>query len=142
MIVIDASAMIEASWAATPTTTCSTPSRPASTPRTCSTWKSAWELVLEAAESLTTRGLVEFTRAQLLDEVRRRDASRRPESLGPVIQGMTANASGGPPSPCGTPLVRVGGVYRPYAGRVRTLRRIVPSAAFDKQIRKLNRLAR
>jgi NAD(P)-dependent dehydrogenase (short-subunit alcohol dehydrogenase family) len=29
----------------------------------------------------------------------------------------------------------------PYAGRVRTLRRIVPSAAFDKQIRKLNRLA-
>jgi uncharacterized HhH-GPD family protein len=73
----------------------------------------AWELVLEAAKSLTTRGLVEFTRAQLLDEVRRRDASRRPDSLGPVIQGMIANATGGPPSPCGTPLVRVGhGVYR------------------------------
>jgi hypothetical protein len=49
----------------------------------------AWELVLEAARSFTTRGLAEFTRAQLLDEVRRRDASRRPESLGPVIQGMT-----------------------------------------------------
>lgn len=29
-----------------------------------------WELVLEAAEPLTTRGVVEFTRAQLLDEVR------------------------------------------------------------------------
>ena len=73
----------------------------------------AWELVLEAAKSLTTRGLVEFTRAQLLDEVRRRDASRQPESVGPVIQGMTANATGGPPSPCGTPLVRVGhGIYR------------------------------
>ena len=73
----------------------------------------AWELVLEAAESLTTRGLVEFTRAQLVDEVRRRDASRQPESVGPVIQGMTANATGGPPSPCGTPLIRVShGVYR------------------------------
>jgi hypothetical protein len=73
----------------------------------------AWELVLEAAKSLTARGLVKFTRAQLLDEVRRRDASRRPESLGPVIQGMAANAPGGLTSPCGTPLVRVGrGVYR------------------------------
>jgi uncharacterized HhH-GPD family protein len=73
----------------------------------------AWELVLEAGRSLTARGLVEFTRAQLLDEVRRRDASRRPDSLGPVIQGMIANAPGGPPSPCGTPLIRVGhGVYR------------------------------
>jgi hypothetical protein len=40
----------------------------------------AWELVLEAARSLTGPGSVEFTRSQLLDEVRRRDASRRPES--------------------------------------------------------------
>lgn len=73
----------------------------------------AWELVLEAARSLTARGLVEFTRAQLLDEVMRRDPSRLPQSLGPVIQGMTVNASGGPPSPCGTPLKRVGhGVYQ------------------------------
>lgn len=46
----------------------------------------AWELVLEAARLLTTRGLAEFTRAQLLDEVWLRDSGRRPESLGPVIQ--------------------------------------------------------
>jgi len=75
--------------------------------------QAAWELVLEAARDLTRRGHAEFSRAQLLDEVLRRDPSRVPQSLGPVIQGMTANASGGPPSPCGTPLERIAhGHYR------------------------------
>lgn len=75
--------------------------------------KAAWELVLEAASALTTRGMVEFTRASLLDEVRRLDPHRRQESIGPVIQGMTVNATGGPPSPCGTPLRRIShGVYQ------------------------------
>jgi hypothetical protein len=71
-----------------------------------------WELVLEAARALTTRGMAEFSRASLLDEVRRLDPRRRPDSIGPVIQGMTVNATGGPVSPCGTPLRRVShGVY-------------------------------
>lgn len=73
----------------------------------------AWELVLDAARGLASRGHAEFSRAQLLDEVMRRDPGRLPQSLGPVIQGMTANATGGPPSPCGTPLQRVAhGLYR------------------------------
>ena len=49
--------------------------------------QAAWELVLEAARDLTRRGHAEFSRAQLLDEVLRRDPSRVPQSLGPVIQG-------------------------------------------------------
>nr|WP_319462729.1 DUF6884 domain-containing protein [Micromonospora sp. RTP1Z1] len=70
-------------------------------------------MVLDAARDLTRRGHTEFTRAQLLDEVMGRDPSRLPQSLGPVIQGMTINATGGPPSPCGTPLERVAhGRYR------------------------------
>lgn len=74
--------------------------------------RAAWELVLEAATELSAGGRNRFTRAALLAEVRRRDPSRRDESIGPVIQGLTVNAPGGPTSPCGTPLRRVGhGVY-------------------------------
>lgn len=74
--------------------------------------RAAWELVLEAAEALSATGDGRFTRAALLAEVRRRDPNRRDESVGPVIQGMTVNAPGGPTSPCGTPLRRVAhGVY-------------------------------
>jgi len=69
-------------------------------------------LVLEAAAALSAAGGGRFTRAALLAEVRRRDPSRRDESVGPVIQGITVNAPGGPTSPCGTPLRRVAhGVY-------------------------------
>jgi hypothetical protein len=75
--------------------------------------RAAWQLALEAARALTTRGMVEFSRASLLDEVRRLDPARRPESVGPIIQGMIVNAPGGVASSCGSPLRRVGhGVYR------------------------------
>ncbi len=67
----------------------------------------AWQLILVAARDLATHK-PEFGRAELVDEVRRIDPRRRAESLGPVIQGMTQGAIGGPPSPCGTPLIRVG----------------------------------
>jgi hypothetical protein len=57
--------------------------------------------------------MVEFSRASLLDEVRRLDPARRPESVGPIIQGMIVNAPGGVASSCGSSLRRVGrGVYR------------------------------
>lgn len=74
--------------------------------------KPAWVLILDAARELGSGG-AEFSRAAIVEAVQRRDPTRRPESLGPVLQGMTRNATGGPPSPCGTPLVRVGhGWYR------------------------------
>lgn len=72
----------------------------------------AWQLILRVARELTAQS-PEFSRSELIDAVRRIDPSRQPGSLGPVIQGMTRDASGGPPSPCGTPLARVShGRYR------------------------------
>lgn len=72
----------------------------------------AWALLLEAARALTDRGVTPFTRDQLLGEVRRVAPERRESSLGPVLQGMTRNATGGVPSAAGTPLHRVGrGLY-------------------------------
>ncbi|WP_431728917.1 DUF7669 domain-containing protein [Verrucosispora sp. TAA-831] len=67
----------------------------------------ASQLILTAARHLAKHKL-DFSRAELIDEVQRRDPTRHPQSLGPVIQGMTRYTTGGPPSPCGTPLIRVG----------------------------------
>lgn len=73
----------------------------------------AWSLLLRAAEGLTSRGHSPFSRDQLLREVQRLDPARRDSSLGPVLQGLTANAPGGVPSSVGRPLLRVGrGLYR------------------------------
>ncbi len=72
----------------------------------------AWQLVLHEARRLSAYR-PEFTRAELIDAIRLIEPDRQPGSLGPVIQGMTRDATGGPPSPCGTPLVRVShGHYR------------------------------
>ncbi|GAB3171877.1 hypothetical protein GCM10027259_07710 [Micromonospora palomenae] len=67
----------------------------------------AWQLILTAARQLAKHKL-DFSRAELIDEVQRLDPTRHPQSLGPVIQGMTRDTTSGPPSPCGTPLIRVG----------------------------------
>lgn len=69
--------------------------------------QTAWQLILTAARQLATHKL-DFSRAELIDEVQRLDPTRYPQSLGPVIQGMTRDTTGGPTSPCGTPLIRVG----------------------------------
>lgn len=53
-----------------------------------------------------------FQIAELIASVRKLDPSRDRASIQPIIQGMTKNASGGPKSPCGKPLVRIErGVY-------------------------------
>jgi hypothetical protein len=71
-----------------------------------------WRLVLDAARRLGSGGR-SFTREALLREVQRMDRDRGDGTIGPTLQGMTVNASDGPPSPCGTPLRRVErGVYR------------------------------
>ncbi|AEB44258.1 DUF6884 domain-containing protein [Micromonospora maris] len=67
----------------------------------------AWQLILTAARQLAEHKL-DFSRAELIAEVQRLHPTRHPHSLGPVIQGMTRDTTGGPPSPCGTPLIRVG----------------------------------
>lgn len=71
-----------------------------------------WQLLLDAGRGLTARGTTEFTRAELIAAVQLMDPDRDPSSIGPILQGMTANAPGGPRSACGEVFRRVDrGVY-------------------------------
>ncbi len=68
-----------------------------------------WRLILQAAQALTSARQTPFTRQSVYGWIWRRyprvDHDR--PSLDPTFQGMIKNAPGGPPSACGTPLVRV-----------------------------------
>jgi hypothetical protein len=66
-----------------------------------------WQLVLEAAEELTRIGQSPFRRAVLVERVRALDPDRLDSTLGPVIQGMTEGATGGPQARCGRVLRRI-----------------------------------
>jgi hypothetical protein len=71
-----------------------------------------WQLLLNAAKILDAK-VGCFRLGELIKEVQRIDPSRGRTSIQPTVQGMTANAGTGPPSPCGTPFVRVDhGLYR------------------------------
>lgn len=71
-----------------------------------------WQLILKAAEHLDAT-VGDFRLDEIIKEVQLLDPSRGRTSISPVVQGMTANAGKGPPSPCGQPLVRVAhGLYR------------------------------
>ncbi len=73
----------------------------------------AWRLLLGAAQSLTDKGRSPFRMQQLVAEVQRADPNRDHSALQPIIQGMTANAKGGPRSACGEVFWRVDrGLYR------------------------------
>jgi hypothetical protein len=68
-----------------------------------------WRLILEAARALTAAGQTPFTRISVYEWIWRRYPRRdhdRP-SLDPTFQGMVRNATGGPQSAGGTPLLRV-----------------------------------
>lgn len=68
-----------------------------------------WELILQGARALTDSEQVPFTRQSVYEWIWRRYSREdhdRP-SLDPTFQGMIRNAPGGPPSQCGTPLIRV-----------------------------------
>jgi hypothetical protein len=69
-----------------------------------------WRLILDAAETLTASGQTPFSRISIYEWIWRRypRAEHDRPSLDPTLQGMTSNAPGGPPSPCGTPLHRTG----------------------------------
>lgn len=72
-----------------------------------------WQLVLTAAARLAAAGDRSFRLGEIVAEVQRGDPARGRGTIQPVVQGMTANAGTGPPSPCGKPLLRVGhGLYR------------------------------
>src|SRR2546428_13705529 len=72
----------------------------------------AWEILLEGARRLMDNGTTAFTRAQLIAHVQHKDPSRDRPSIDPIIQGMTENATGGPPSACGIVFRRVEVVLR------------------------------
>jgi ppGpp synthetase/RelA/SpoT-type nucleotidyltranferase len=74
----------------------------------------AWRLIQDCAQELGRDGR-SFSLKQITSCVQNRDPARRTSSLAPVVQGMTRNAPGGPPSPCGEVLFRVGwGRYEIY----------------------------
>lgn len=66
-----------------------------------------WQLLLDAARSLTASGKPIFARADLIADVHRVDPTRERGSIDPIIQGMTINAMGGPRSACGEVFVKV-----------------------------------
>jgi len=66
-----------------------------------------WTLVLGVIHELQAAGRLPVKLETLILAVQRRDPGRQRGSIQPVIQGMTANAGTGPPSPCGRVLVRV-----------------------------------
>jgi hypothetical protein len=70
--------------------------------------KPNWSLLLDCARGLTARGESPFTRRQLIACVQKSHPDTERTSLDPIIQGMTINASGGPPNAGGTPFERVG----------------------------------
>jgi hypothetical protein len=68
-----------------------------------------WRLILDAAQALTAAGRTPFTRISIYEwiwERYPRTSHDRP-SLDPTFQGMVRNATGGPKSQAGTPLIRV-----------------------------------
>jgi hypothetical protein len=68
-----------------------------------------WRLILQAARALTAAGQTPFTRISVHQWIWRRHTRAQHDrpSLDPTFQGMTRNSAGGPPSTCGTPLIRV-----------------------------------
>lgn len=66
-----------------------------------------WQTLIEAAEQLTAEGHPSFTRAELLRRATRIDPDHTDPSWGPILQGMTFGATGGPPSAGGIQFRRV-----------------------------------
>jgi len=56
-----------------------------------------WTLVEEAARELTENGISPFTRADLIRYVQMKNVSYGPDSINPIIQGLTDNLKGGAP---------------------------------------------
>lgn len=60
-----------------------------------------WRLVQRCAQDLTTRGVTPFTRRDLIACVQRHNSQYEPDSINPIIQGITDNLQGGAPGAVG-----------------------------------------
>src|SRR5512136_319052 len=60
-----------------------------------------WKLVEECARQLTANGISPFTRADIIRCVQRKNAAYGPNSINPIIQGLTDNLHGGAPGAVG-----------------------------------------
>ena len=60
-----------------------------------------WKLVEQCARELTKNGISPFTRGDIINCVQRKNAAYRPDSINPIIQGLTDNLRGGAPSAVG-----------------------------------------
>src|SRR5438067_12270592 len=80
-----------------------------------------WSIVRDAAQRLTDRGRVPFSRLELLEEVRHELPSLQRATFDPTVQGMTSNAIGGPPGRGAGVLIRIArGQYRLTGGSSRS----------------------
>lgn len=78
-----------------------------------------WQLLGACARKLTAEGRTPFTRQDLIACVRQTRPDANPDSLNPMIQGITVNAKGGAPGGKGKRILwRVGyGRYELYQGQ-------------------------
>ena len=60
-----------------------------------------WKLVEQCARELTKNGISPFTRGDIINCVQRKNAAYRPDSINPIIQGLTDNLRGGAPGAVG-----------------------------------------
>jgi hypothetical protein len=60
-----------------------------------------WKLVEQCARELTNNGISPFTRGDIIKCVQRKNAAYRPDSINPIIQGLTDNLRGGAPGAVG-----------------------------------------
>jgi hypothetical protein len=64
-----------------------------------------WKRVCLCAQALTQQGVTPFTRGDLIDCVQRYDSDCSPNSINPIIQGLTDNLRGGAPGAVGKNLL-------------------------------------
>jgi len=60
-----------------------------------------WKLVEQCARELTENGISPFTRADIISCVQSKNSSYGPDSINPIIQGVTDNLRGGAPGALG-----------------------------------------
>jgi hypothetical protein len=60
-----------------------------------------WKLVEECAKELTKNGISPFSRVDIIKCVQRKNAKYGPNSINPIIQGLTDNLHGGAPGAVG-----------------------------------------
>ena len=64
-----------------------------------------WKQVYECAQELTSQGTTPFTRQDLIQRLQKKEPDSNPDSINPIIQGMTDNLRGGAPGSVGKDLL-------------------------------------